>query len=61
MCREIETRQQVVKASNLNILENAVKYSEPNTNIVIMVKKWVNFLRIEIADEGVGIPKKGIS
>ena len=47
-----------VSEAILNILENAVKYSEPNTKIIIAVKKWVNFLRIEIADEGIGIPKK---
>lgn len=47
-----------LKEAILNILENAVKYSEPNTKIIIAVKKWVNFLRIEIADEGIGIPKK---
>ncbi len=63
ICEEMENLEIMhdskwLKEAILNILENAVKYSEPNTNIVIMVKKWVNFLRIEIADEGVGIPKK---
>lgn len=63
ICEEIENLEIMhdsrwLKEAILNILENAVKYSEPNTNIVIAVKKWVNFLRIEIADEGVGIPKK---
>lgn len=63
ICEEIENLEIMhdskwLKEAILNILENAVKYSEPNTNIVITVKKWVNFLRIEIADEGVGIPKK---
>ncbi|MDO4470870.1 MAG: HAMP domain-containing sensor histidine kinase [Bacillota bacterium] len=63
ICEEMENLEIMhdskwLKEAILNILENAVKYSEPNTNIVITVKKWVNFLRIEIADEGVGIPKK---
>lgn len=63
ICEEIENLEIMhdsrwLKEAILNILENAVKYSEPNTNIVIAVRKWVNFLRIEIADEGVGIPKK---
>lgn len=63
ICEEMENLEIMhdskwLKEAILNILENAVKYSEPNTNIVIKVKKWVNFLRIEIADEGVGIPKK---
>ena len=63
ICEEIENLEIMhdsrwLKEAILNILENAVKYSEPNTNIVIAVKKWVNFLRIEIADEGVGIAKK---
>ena len=63
ICEEIENLEIMhdskwLKEAILNILENVVKYSEPNTKIIIAVKKWVNFLRIEIADEGIVIPKK---
>lgn len=62
ICEEIENLEIMhdsrwLKEAILNVLENAVKYSAPNTNIVIAVKKWVSFLRIEITDEGIGIPK----
>lgn len=41
----------------LNILENAVKYSPPNTRVLIRVKTWTSILRIEIHDQGIGIPR----
>ncbi len=40
-----------------NILDNAIKYSEANTTIQIRLEKNINFLRIEIEDEGMGIDK----
>jgi len=42
----------------VNVLENAVKYSMPDTKIKIRIMKRTSFLRIEIEDEGMGIPKK---
>lgn len=42
----------------VNVLENAVKYSPEKTSIRICVKKWNSFLRIEIHDEGIGIPQR---
>lgn len=41
----------------LNVLENAVKYSPENTEIQIRISELVTFLRMEIEDEGIGIPK----
>lgn len=41
----------------INILENAVKYSPSDTGIVIRVMERTSFLRIEIEDQGMGIPK----
>ena len=41
----------------LNVLENAVKYSPENTEIQIRISELVTFLRVEIEDEGIGIPK----
>lgn len=41
----------------LNVLENAVKYSPKNTEIQIRISELVTFLRVEIEDEGIGIPK----
>lgn len=42
----------------INILENAVKYSLKQTTIYIRMMKRTTFLRIEIQDEGIGIPKE---
>lgn len=41
-----------------NILDNAVKYSPPRSEIEIRVQKLYSFLRIEIEDRGIGIPKE---
>ncbi len=40
----------------INILENAVKYSPNNTQIRIRMIKRITFLRIELEDQGMGIP-----
>lgn len=42
----------------INVLENAVKYSPSHTVIAIRMQKMNLFLRIEIEDEGPGIPKE---
>lgn len=41
----------------VNILENAVKYSEPMTTIHIDVSCLVNYILIQVEDEGIGIPE----
>lgn len=41
----------------VNILDNAVKYAEENTHIEIKVNSLVSYVLIEIADEGIGIPR----
>lgn len=46
------------KEALANILDNAVKYSPENTKVQIRMQKQTRFLRIEISDEGAGIPKE---
>lgn len=41
-----------------NILDNAVKYSDAGTKVEICVQKMIKYVKIEIADEGMGIPKE---
>ncbi len=41
----------------VNILENAIKYSPPKSVIKISLFMRNDFIRIEIADEGIGIAK----
>lgn len=42
----------------INVLENAVKYSPAHSGITIRMIQMNMFLRIEIEDEGIGIPKE---
>lgn len=42
----------------INLLENAVKYSPHHTVILIRMIKRTSFLRIEIEDEGIGVPRE---
>lgn len=40
-----------------NILENGVKYSDENKDINISIEKTINFFKINIKDNGIGINK----
>ena len=42
----------------LNLLDNAVKYSPCGTAITIRATRMTSFLRIEIQDQGIGIPRE---
>lgn len=42
----------------LNLLDNAMKYSPSKTVITIRAMKMISFLRLEIQDEGIGIPRE---
>lgn len=41
----------------VNLLDNAVKYSPEGSEVRILVQKRISFVQIEIADQGIGIPK----
>lgn len=41
-----------------NLLENAVKYSEEGGHVVVRAKEVAGRVRIEVADDGPGIPEK---
>lgn len=41
-----------------NVLDNAVKYSPAGGSIKLRVQKLYSFIRIEIEDNGIGIPKE---
>lgn len=42
----------------INLLDNAVKYSPARTMITIRAAKMTSFLRLEIQDQGIGIPRE---
>lgn len=41
-----------------NLLDNAVKYSPAGTTVRIRVQTLCSFVRVEIEDQGIGIPKE---
>lgn len=42
----------------INLLDNAVKYSPSGTMITLRAFRMTSFLRIEIQDQGIGIPRE---
>lgn len=58
--RQTELLQDVrwLSEAFINILENAVKYSEPGKTVTIRSERLQTFLRLEFEDCGIGIPKE---
>ncbi len=48
----------LINQALLNLVENGIKYSEPNKTINISVKQYFNQLHIEVRDQGFGIDKE---
>ena len=48
-------RRQLISALG-NLVENAVKYSEPGGQVQIRVRVEGNFAELMVADQGIGIP-----
>lgn len=44
-----------------NILDNAVKYSQPNGKVLIELQKYEMFARLDITDNGIGIKENEIN
>lgn len=42
----------------INVLDNAIKYSPDYSKIFLRIQKRIGFVRIEIEDQGFGIPKE---
>lgn len=39
-----------------NLLSNAIKFSPRNSRIIVRLRRWNEFVRLEIQDEGPGVP-----
>jgi two-component system phosphate regulon sensor histidine kinase PhoR len=52
---EIYTDQQMLAAILTNLVDNSVKYSGTNTQVLIRVERHVKTWRLEVADNGLGI------
>jgi two-component system, OmpR family, sensor histidine kinase KdpD len=44
----------------VNLLDNAIKYSEPGTEVRVSAQPVNNFVEIEVADRGMGIPEQDL-
>ncbi len=44
-----------------NLVSNAVKYSPPNTEVIISTRTAANAVAIEVADQGYGIPESSMN
>ena len=44
----------------INVLDNAIKYSPGGSKIFIRLQKRNDLVRMEIEDQGIGIPQNGI-
>lgn len=42
----------------MNVMENAIKYSEIGSKIYVMVNELGSLVKIDIKDEGIGIPEE---
>ena len=41
-----------------NLLDNAIKYSNPNSKVLISTQDELNWIKFDIKDDGIGISKK---
>jgi signal transduction histidine kinase len=41
----------------LNLLDNAIKYSDPGSEIELAISEAAGAVRIEVSDTGIGIPE----
>jgi len=52
-------RRQLVSAVG-NLIENAVKYSEPGSSVQVRARRVDDWIEISVADQGVGIPQRDL-
>lgn len=53
----LQTDRNILKNIMFNLLSNAVKYSGPDTEITCRYSREKDKVRIDVADEGIGIPE----
>ena len=56
LTQEVFLDPKLFKHIAFNLLSNAIKYSEKNTEIIYKIKSSHSLLKIEIIDQGIGIP-----
>ncbi|MCX7879841.1 MAG: HAMP domain-containing histidine kinase [Ignavibacteria bacterium] len=57
---KISTNFNLLNLAISNLVSNAIKYTEPNGKVELIVNQLHNEVAISVADNGIGIPKKEI-
>ena len=57
----IEGNGELIERTFVNLLGNAVKYSDADTTITITVSQFADDVHIEVSDEGYGIPEEELA
>lgn len=58
--KPIETDPRILRNILINLVSNAIKYSAPGTTIYIQIKEEKKVFRMDVIDEGIGIPESEI-
>ena len=58
-CKIIGDRDKLIEIFT-NLIDNSIKYSDKNKEIIITAKKDGDLVIISVADQGIGIPKESI-
>ena len=58
-CKIIGDRDKLIEIFT-NLIDNSIKYSDKNKEIIITAKKDEDLIIISVADQGIGIPKESI-
>jgi signal transduction histidine kinase len=45
----------------LNLLDNAIKYSDPGDRVDVKIEEGISSLTVEVKDTGVGIPEEDLA
>lgn len=58
---EMKLDKEAIASVLINLLSNALKYSQKNKEIVVRLFKEVDFAVLQVEDKGIGIPQKELS
>jgi heavy metal sensor kinase len=57
---QIKGNRELLERMTANILDNAIRYSNPGDHIEIQLEKDKNMARLQIRDRGIGIPEESL-
>ncbi|HEU5082527.1 MAG TPA: ATP-binding protein [Acidimicrobiales bacterium] len=57
---EVRGDRRQLASAVYNLLENAIKYSEPGSSVTVAARSDDHAVRISVADEGIGIPRRDL-